>query len=504
MLLFFDVKAQKSTIDTSLLNKIKKEAFSNSQSYKLLTTLCDEYGPRLTWSPAYKKAADFVVDKLNEWKMQNVHIENFDKIGKSWTIRNYFAQVTEPWFIPLIAYPKAWTPGTNSIIESDLVYLDAKSEKDFEKYQGKLKGKIVLIVDQVLLNPIHSGITFSRLSDSTLFEYENASAPDTATLSKQKNEKDKYLESLQFISKKVAFCKNEGASLLLDPSLSYYGIVKVMGVVTPVEPKTLNDFWYGLAYNPDIPETVPQMKVSLEQYNHLMRLLKKGKTVKIKANIDVVFDKPQNGFNVIAEIPGTDLKNEVVIIGAQLDTYQSSSGAVDNTVGIVTCMETLRILSNSGIKPRRTIRICLFGGGEEHQLGSYDYVKKHFEKYSPEKCYINFNNICAGRYRGIFSMENNDSKPVFKEWMSYINDPKFKTVSFLTSNQADNTPFDEAGLPGFGFIQDDLDFGNVNHSNMDVIERVQREDLKQNAFIMAALAYFASVRDGDFPGKTKK
>jgi len=497
------LQAQKNNADSAIMTSIKREALKNSKSSEILTKLCDDFGPRVMWSPEYTKALDWVSIKLKEWNLQNVNTEGIDLVGKCWSMKKYFAHITEPFFMPLIAYPKVWSPSTNGVIECEVIYLDAKSESDFEKYKGKMKGKIILITEPFGEEPYK--ILVSRYADSTLQRMENItllSKEEKENNAKRKEEMDaQMLSYFNFLTQKVAFCKREGALLLLDHGLKYYGITQVWGATMITQAKDEVDFLIKLASLPDTPETVPQMSVSLEQYCHLVRLCKKGTPVKIQGNVDVQFKEPQQGFNLIAEIPGTDLKSEVVMIGAHIDSYHVGLSAADNTVGVVTCMEAMRILQKSGVKPRRTIRIGLWAGEEEGYLGSSAYIKNHFTN-GKETCYAYFNmDNGAGRFRGVYAQENEGAKKVFKEWMNIINDPKFKTVDLSEAENTDHVSFDKAGIPGFQFIQDELDYYKIYHTNADMMERVPRDDMKQNAYYMAMFAYLAAMRDGKFPPK---
>ena len=496
---------QIAKIDTSVFSKIKKEAQNNSAVIEILTTLCDEYGPRLMWSPEYKKAGDWVSSKLQGYGLQNVILEDVGKTGKTWTLKNFHATVVEPYCTPLIAYPKAWSLGTNGTIKSDVVHLIIKEEKDFEKYKGQLKGKIVLISDQQMLWP-YTDPMVERYADSTLLKFANATIPTSEEKEKEKAEKEKvdkyYEEYFKLMAKKIDFCKKEGAALTIDAGSKYYGSVQVWGATSSVETKDMVEFLIKQSCDPTLPETLPQITVSTEQYNGIIRALRKGKNVKMEVNIDVKIEEPSKGFSIIAEIPGTDLKDEIVIIGAHFDTYHSGKGAADNTASVADCIEAMRILKNLNLNYRRTIRIGLWGGEEQGYVGSKAYIEKHFTKNSKEKCYAYFNmDNGVGLFRGINAQENEGAKKLFAEWLKLINDPKFQTVSIASAESTDHVAFDEAGLPGFQFIQDPLDYMKTYHTNVDLVERIPREDLKQNAINLAIFAYIASMQSGGFPQK---
>ena len=500
----FATQAQTVKIDTALIGNIRREAFNNSKASEVLINLCDNIGPRLMWSPEYQKAADWISKKFNEWGISDVKYDSIGLMGKSWSINAYSAALTSPSFMSLIAYPKNWSPATAGTIESEVVWVDAKTVEDLDKYKGKLKGKIVLFSEGAMLRPETEA--FVKVLQDTTLQRMASEKLDTAISNKEKRETEEYfaylVEMFKLETKKVAFCKNEGVALILDYNYKYYGTVQVWAAVALGDFDNIYDYLALNASNPNFPETVPQMTISLEQYNYLIRLIKKQKQPKVKAQIDVKNDKAVEGFSVIAEIPGTDLKNEIVMIGGHLDSYPVGLSATDNTAGVVTCMETARIIKTLGLKPRRTIRIALWAAEEEGLLGSKAYIKKHFAKNSNETCYLYLNmDNGAGKFRGIYAQENIKAANIFKEWVKNINDPLFQTVCIRSTENTDHVAFDEAGLPGFQFIQDDLDYFKTYHTNMDMPERIPKDNLKHNSFIMASLAYMASVRDGDFPIK---
>jgi len=276
------------------------------------------------------------------------------------------------------------------------------------------------------------------------------------------------------------------------------------------------------SYDADAPQFIPQVTVAAEQYNRMLRTIQKGIHVKLEMRLDVEFTKVDSSFNIIAEIPGTDLKDEIVMIGGHFDTWHAGTGATDNGSGVSVCMEAIRILKTLGLQPRRTIRIGLWGGEEEGLLGSRAYVKQHYAerqgdlnymmgggngslttKPEFEKFDVYFNNDNGGgKVRGVHMQGNEAVRSIFRSWLTVYGDPSAQTLTIANTGGTDHLSFDGVGLPGFQYIQDMIDYGiRTHHTNMDVVERIVEDDLKQAATIMAVFAYNAAMRDSMFPRK---
>lgn len=491
--------------DTTGLSLLKNEALNNSKTLDNLSVFCAVNGSRLMWSPQYKKSAEWIKNKLTEWGINNTYFEDINRAGKSWELTKFYAVMTEPYAIPIIGNPKEWTPGTNGIVKSEVVQFKAKSIEDFESYKGKLKGKIVLLTDMFMFKPFY-GSFVNRFSDDSLNVLAGYTIPDAEKkrLAKEEEEKNNkaYLDYFTFLAKKVEFCQNEGAALLIEPGYRYYGLNQTWANSPSAVPKDAVDFLSAYAGDPDIPESIPQISISLEQYNNIVRILDNGIPVKIETVIEVANQGVEKGFNVIAEIPGTELKDEIVIVGAHLDSYSYAVGAADNAASVINCLEVLRIIKTLGLQPKRTIRVGIWGAEEEGLIGSRYHIQKHFIKGS-EKLYSYFNmDFGAGRFRGIYAEENTGAAELFKEWMNIINDSKFKTVCLSKVKNSDQEAFSEAGLSGFAFIQDPLDYYRIYHTNMDYVERIYKDDITNNSFLMSAFAWFSANAKGSFPIRT--
>ena len=515
-------------VDTMALARIKDEGMNHSQVMDVLSYLSDVYGPRLAWSPEYKQAAEWAASKLKEWGLENVHFENTSPVGKGWSLKRFSAQVIEPRAFPLIAYPKAWSPGLKGTVRGEAVYLQAKNEADLAKYDGKLKGAFVLISDPVELKP-HFIPDGSRLADSTLLQLANESPLGGGRRRARFDSTriERFLESARLNAKKVEFCEQQGAVMLLDASRGDFGTVFVQSAMIPRSPKSIQDLFGSrmAAYNPDAPKILPQVTVASENYNRMIRMIEKGQKIRLEVSLDVEFTKADSGFDIIAEIPGTDLKDEVVMAGGHFDSWHAGTGATDNGTGSAAAMEAIRILKATGLQPRRTIRIGLWCSEEEGLLGSASYVAKHFgerkggDRFAAmmgsggggtvttlaeaEKFDVYFNDDNgSGRVRGVYLQGNEAARSIFRAWFAAFGDPTAQTISISNTGGTDHLSFDAVGLPGFQFIQDPLEYETrTHHSNMDVFDRVQENDLKQASTVEAFFLYEAAMRDAKFPRK---
>ncbi len=512
-------------VDTTAIALIKDEGMNRSQVMQILSYLTDVYGPRLTWSPEYREAAVWASSKLKEWGLQNVQFDNFAPVGKGWTLKRFEANAIEPRSFPIVAYPKAWTPGTKGKVRGDVVYLKAATEEELSKYKGKLKNAFVFTSDPREIKA-HFTPEGHRLDDSTLLALSNMGMPGGGGGRRQMRDSSalaQFLKQAQFNARKLEFCMKEGAAALLDMGRGDGGTIFVAQATVPRAPQSIQDFFgpRANAYAPDAPPILPQVVVAGEQYNRIMRMLEKGQKVKLEMNLEVEFTKADSSFNVLGEIPGTDLKDEVVMIGAHFDSWHGGTGATDNATGSAVCMEAIRILKAAGLKPRRTIRIGLWGGEEQGLIGSREYVKEYLAeadmmasvmggpaptpklKPAHEKFAAYFNNDNGtGKVRGVYLQGNEDVRPIFRQWLDAIGDKTAQTLSLSNTGGTDHLAFDAVGLPGFQFIQDPVEYDTrTHHSTADVYDRVQADDVKQGSVMMAIFAYNAAMRDEKLPRK---
>jgi len=507
-------------LDYETIAKIRDEGLTRSQVMDHISWLSDVYGPRLTGSPAILQASDWVLKRFNEWGLANGHRETWF-FGKGWSLVRLSAHMIEPQVQPLIGFPGSWTPGTRGTITADVVRVQIDGDADFEKYRGKLAGKIVLTQSERAV-PMLEGLIVHRMGDRDFAEAATTPAPrgrgrgatpsadDTAAAGRGRG------AAQAFIVKVNQFLKAEGAVAVFNRGSD--SIMASVGSDLSTEQQhtdggTIFPTGNG-SRGADAGSGLPTVTLAIEHYNRMVRILAKGIPVKVELNIETKFydETTPNGFNTIAEIPGTDpkLKDEVVMLGAHFDSVAAATGATDNAAGSAAMMEAMRILKAIGAKPRRTIRIALWGGEEEGLLGSRAYVREHFgdpatmilkPDHSMLAAYFNSDNG-TGRVRGIWLQGNLAVRPIFEEWMKPLADLGVVAAGPRSVTSTDHVSFDAVGLPGFQFMVDRLEYNSrTHHSNMDFYDRVQRDDMIQQATVVAVFAYNAAVRDDKLPRK---
>jgi carboxypeptidase Q len=497
------LRAQDEPVDAAAVAKIRDEAFNRSQVMTLMSYLTDVHGPRLTGSPIARRAADYTMAQLKGWGMSNTHLENFP-FGRGWTNDKYYAQVTAPVAFSVIGYPQAWTPGTNGLLKGDIVYVHIDTDDDFAKYRGKLAGKIVMFAPMRPVDPRYTPLA-TRRSDDDLARMAAAPMPTPAATGPRQSgprtaadsAAQRQLQLQQSIAvRRAAFVADENVGAILEPGRGDGGTV-----FTP----------NGASRDPQKPATTPVITVAIEHYGRILRTLEKNIPVTMELDVkNTFYDADLTSFNIIAEIPGTDpkLKDEVVMLGAHFDSWHAGTGATDNAAGSAAMLEAVRILKATGLKPKRTIRIALWTGEEQGLIGSRAWVKEHFGTRDSLKAdasklsvYFNLDNG-TGAIRGVYEQGNAAAAPIFNAWMKPFEDKGVKTVTLANTGGTDHLSFDGVGLPGFQFIQDEVEYGTrTHHSNMDTYERVQDADMKLNAAVIASFVLHAANRPGLFPRK---
>lgn len=510
---------QTEKIDTTMISKIKNEGLNHSKVMDVLSMLTDVHGPRLTNSPQHRKAAEYVKSTLESWGLQNVVIDQWDEeFGRGWQLKKFNLQVSEPSAFQVISHPKAWSPGIKGIVATEAVYLDVKDEADLEKYKGKLKGKIVLFSAPVAVKPGFKSDAY-RFSDSTLLTMANAAPGTEGGPAARRGPTTTMQQQQKLAFAKWEICEKEGAIAVLEASPAARledGTIMVSAATVPYPPSVPFEKRVSSRAT-NVPKILPQIIVADEQYNRMVRLLQKGIAVKMELSLETEFTTASSGFNVIGEIPGTDLKDEIVMIGAHLDSWHAGTGATDNGAGSAVMMEAMRIIKSLGTNPRRTIRIGLWGGEEQGLLGSRNYVKRTFgerlDKTRPydsiklkpaaEKFSVYFNmDNGSGRYRGVYLQGNEAAGSIFKAWLRPFAKMGASTITIQDTGATDHVAFDAIGLPGFQFIQDPIEYSSrTHHTSMDVYDKAVEGDLKNNSVITAAFAWMAANRDGKIPRK---
>ncbi len=511
----FAVEQIEEKVDTTMISKIRTEGIERSQIMDILSWLTDVNGPRLTGSPGHIHAAEWVKDKLSSWGLENARLEAWGPFGKGWTLKSYSANVTEPAAFPVISYPKAWSPSTGAV-SGEVVYFSPETDSALETFRGKLKGKFLMITDPRVLQPQFKPRA-TRSTEQELLDLANSDFPRRRDFLREgraeRSAEQRKAAMLDYRALEMA--RQEGALALLSASRGDGGNVFVMGASVNTHPDT--PFTRRMRiYESKAPKVLPQIVLASEHYNRMYRTLQKGVKVKMNMDLDAEFNKADSSYNVIAEIPGTDLKDEIVMVGGHLDSWHGGTGATDDGTGVATCMEAIRILKTLGIKPRRTIRIALWSGEEQGTLGSKEFVKKHLgvkeTKDSVEKItltsegerlsiYIN-NDNGTGKIRGVYMQGNEKVRNIFRAWLKPFENDGAATLTLSNTGSTDHVPFDAIGIPAFQFIQDEIEYFPLTwHSTMDVYDRVIEEDVKQTAIIMASFLYNAAMRDEMIPRK---
>jgi carboxypeptidase Q len=568
---------------TDAIARIRDEGLNHSQVMDTLSHLTEAIGPRLTGSPNLKRANEWTRDTLASWGLTNAHLEAWP-FGRGWSLKRFSAQVVEPQTIPLIGFPTAWSPGFDKPFVGDVVFFDVRTNTDLEKYTGKLSGAIVL-ASPLREVQVHFEPLANRLTETNLLRLANAgpaptfgsrtnsmgvgprrSGPGPAARAGANASPGRGAELATNSppsaaapggrrppagrgrpqNRNLSFLAKEGAALVVNASSLGDGgtyVVAAASVPAPDGQASFGSTNAPRAWSTNAPVFPPQITLASEDYNRLVRMIQQGLKLKMAVDLQVQFHSDDlMTYNTVAEIPGTDLKDEIVMLGAHLDSWHAGTGATDDAAGVAAVMEAARILKVLNLLPRRTIRVGLWSGEEQGLLGSKAYVARHFGYYtnapatralrapkdeaddqlapaasstnSPPtrrlvrqrdydklSAYFNLDNG-AGRIRGVHLQGNEALRPLFRRWLEPFRDLAAETISTSNTSGTDHLSFDAVGLPGFQFIQDPLDYGSrTHHTNEDVLDRILPEDLRQASVILAAFAYDAAMLDEKLPRK---
>jgi carboxypeptidase Q len=499
-------------VDLETISRIRYEGFHNSKVMELASGLMDSIGERLTGSPNMKRANEWTRDQLTAMGLSNAHLEPWGPFGRGWANQYVNARMTSPDVVPLLVYAKAWTPGTNGVVTGKCIRVNIEKKEDFDKYKGKLAGMIAILGPDAEVKPITEA-PYKRLSDDDLAKTGEYEIPGDRPLFRM----SEIARRRQFAKDLNQFLADEKVLAVIDHSRQTSG-----GGTVFVQ--------QGGSYKTGETTPIPQLTMALEHWSRIARLLQQKKDVTLELNVtNTFYDDDPMQYDTIAEIPGTDKKDEVVMLGAHLDSWHAGTGATDNGAGTVVMMEAVRILKALDIRPRRTIRIGLWSGEEEGLLGSQGYVEQHFGSRPPlddpnmkgaptllrreagpvtvkpeqarVSAYFNVDNG-TGKIRGVHLQENAAVAPIFEAWMRPFKDLGMNTLTMRNTGGTDHLSFDAVGIPGFQFIQDPIEYDTrTHHSNMDVYDRLQPEDLKQISVIVASFVYDAAMRDQMLPRK---
>jgi carboxypeptidase Q len=496
--------------DLMMQTRIRQEGFRNSKVMEIASGLVDGIGPRLTGSPNMKRANEWTRDKLTELGLSNAHLESWGPFGRGWSYQSCSVRLVSPDTAQLWALPRAWTPGTNGPVRGTPVKVKIEKIEDIEKYKGKVTGKIVLEGDARELKAKEKA-GFERYNEQSLHDLSQYALRS----GRPRLSREEYIRRRDLRKALAKFFADEKVLAVLEPGNTDFGTFIVSGLGTAKEGEQF---------------PVPSVVVSAEHYNRLARLADQKKDFEVEVDVKATYhDDDRNAYNTVAEIPGTDKKGEVVMIGAHLDSWHGSTGATDNGAGVVAAMEAVRILKAIGVAPKRTIRIALWSGEEQGLLGSRAYVAQHFASrpastdaadadlpssmrrnrgpltIKPEHAklagYFNMDNG-TGKIRGIYVQENAAVRPIFEQWVEALKDLGVTTLTMRNTAGTDHVSYDEVGLPGFQFIQDEIEYDALtHHTNYDSYERLQRDDLAQAAVVMATFVWEAANRQEMLPRK---
>jgi hypothetical protein len=529
--------AAQEKVDVATIERIKAEEMNNSHVMEIMSWLSDVYGPRLTWSPNIIRARDWAMGEMKQWGLANVHAETWDTpAGLGWQNQKFSFMATSPMPFIVEAVPQAWSESTAGTATGKAVLVQAGCFDELkEKYAGKLKGAFVMTAPprDSTVNAFRA--TATRLSDSALAVMQAAqpvpadgrggrggggrggrggAAPQRSPTCQKQAERDSIAAAAAVARGGRGGFGGGGVNVGDTSTVRWFQQQGISAIVLGDVSHVGGDIGTnnGASRAPGAPR-VPAVHVAQESYGRIARMVQKNVPVTLELTMQNTF-YPENkaSFNIVAEIPGTDpqLKDEVVMIGAHFDSWHSGTGATDNGAGSGVMLEAMRLLKTLNLKPRRTIRIGLWTGEEQGLLGSAAYVRQHFgtrdstgfhptDEQKKFAAYFNVDNG-SGKIRGVYLQGIEAERPIFTAWMDPFTGMGMKTLTISNTGGTDHLSYIGVGLPGFQFIQDPLDYGNVtHHTNQDVYERLQPDDMKFNSAVVASFAWQAAQRDEKLP-----
>lgn len=488
-------------VDLAALQRLRDEGLKNSKVMETVAYLADVIGPRLTGSPQMKQANEWTRDQLEAAGWKDARLEAWGPFGVGWSLEHVSVRMLRPSAAPLVAWPKAWTPGTDGPVHGLAILAPIESEADFAEWRGKLAGRIVLASKPAEFKELDRPLS-QRYDDKELQDegrYEIGGGPREERLARYRARR-KQLEAVR------AFLEAEKPLAVIECSDRWPGVVRVQG---------------GGSRDKDKLSSLPSLVMAPEHYNRLARLAERRLEVELELDVRARFhDQDLMAYNTLADLPGGDRKDEVVMLGAHLDSWHAGTGSNDNAAGSAVVMEAARLLAGLGQRPRRTIRVALWSGEEQGLLGSRAWVAKNLahrpgatesepykgplELRSGQPRFAGYFNIDggSGRVRGVHLQGNVAAVPIFEQWLRPLHDLGVTTVSANSDGSTDHVPFDGAGVPSFNAIQDELDYESLtHHTNLDTYDHARREDLMQASVVMAWFAWQAANRPEPLPRK---
>jgi hypothetical protein len=526
---YSEIQPATESLDLNMYQRIRDEGLNRSHVMEFASALMDGIGPRLTGSPNVKKANEWTRDTLTKIGLENAHLEDWGEFGLGWQQLNTWARMVTPDTAVLIVQATPWSPSTTEPVTGDVVFVSIQNERDLDQYKGKLEGKIVLFGAMRPVPPVDKAL-FSRYTEKELDDLAeftvsaNAGGLPPEMVARLRER----MERLRLLDRIAQFFADEKVAAVIEPSRDGGNGGGSGGTFFDDNGATLG----RTPYVADKRVKIPVVVAAIESYGRLYRLTQAHVPASVELDVETkITGDHEHGFNTVAEIPGTDpkLKDEVVMLGGHLDSWIAGTGATDNGAGTIVAMEAVRILKALDVKPRRTIRIALWTGEEQGLFGSKGYVTEHFgsaktstapdQMQLPEfmrravgpleikpdhkliSAYFNVDNG-SGKIRGVYTQDNATVAPIFAQWIGPLKDLGVTTITMRNTGGTDHLSFDAVGIPGFQFIQDDLDYETrTHHSNQDVFERLQAADLKQIATVEAIFVYNAAQRDQMMPRK---
>ncbi len=476
-------------VDLDVVERIRDEGLNRSQIPEMAGHLTDVIGPRLTNSPGIWRAQEWLTATFGAWGLENIEVEPWGEFGRGWENVELTFRALTPYPQPLSAWPMAWTGSTEGTIRGPAVVVEAETPEDLERYRGKLAGAFVLMQPYEWIEPDWEPRDRRQTLEWLLEPPVERERPEMTE--EQRAERERIVAEWRarraLMTQVNEIVAEEGAAAILSPSGWTGNVIRLGGT---------------RAYQADQPIPGPQLVLSHEDYGQIWRNVERGVPVELELNVqNRWYDDDLRGKNVLADLPGTDLAEEYIMIGGHYDSWHAGTGAADNGAGTVVMMEALRILKELGLETRRTVRIALWSGEEQGLYGSRMWVQNHPELHDRVSAYLNFDNG-TGRIRGIYNQMNEGVTPIFEQLLWPFRDLGVVAVKHANTGGTDHLAFDGAGIPGFQFIQDPIEYSvNTHHSNVDTYERLVMDDLKQAAVVVASLVYHLANRDEMLPRK---
>jgi carboxypeptidase Q len=475
--------------DTGVDARIRDEGLNRSRVLGTAIGLSDLQPPRLAGSPGYLEAARWAVGRIQQFGVPQAGLEPWGPTTPSWVLEQFSVEMTAPFYQRLNAHPQAWSPSIRGTITAPVVVARIEADSDTVRLRGTLRGRIVLLGAIRPLQdreeaPVKRFTTRELDSLAALTEPGEPASWDADVAP--------WVRLVTGRRARLEFLRREGAVAVIQPS-------------ERDDPLTASG---GYGYPRPSAEGVPAFDLDRTQFNRLLRLVEAGRDVRLALALRGRLSGDSVGYNVVAEIPGSDpaLRDEVVMLGGHLDSWTAGSGATDNAAGCAVAIEVLRIMRALDLKPRRTIRIALWDAEEtsDDYAGSIGYVRRHFGNpddgsRKPDQAkisaYFNFDNG-SGRIRGINLQGAAAARPLFEELLAPFADLGVTAVSIRNVGSTDHMSFASVGIPAFQFIQDPLDYSSrTHHTSLDTADYLIEDDLKQAAVVVASLMYHVAMRD---------